>query len=150
MKQRKKKSNKRRILTPQNEVLALQNGEHALASGRFDQAVRYFSSIPKNSPNYGRACKGHGAALVRTRRWQEALAVLQAAHDALPEDADIFVDAGDAARLLGRLTDAENNYAEARKRDAIGFQIGFGEASICQERKQWIEAVRLWAELNIS
>jgi len=150
MKQRKKKSNKRKVPKPQNEVLALQNGEHALASGQFGQAIGYFASISMNSPNYGCACKGHGAALVRMRKWPEALAILQTAHDTLPENPDILVDAGDAARFIGNLSAAENLYIEARKRGADGYQIRFGEASILQERKLWIKAVRSWTELNTS
>jgi tetratricopeptide (TPR) repeat protein len=128
----------------------LRNGEHALASGEFGQAIGYFSSISHNSPYYGRACKGHGSTLLRMRRWPDAWAVLQAANDALPEDPDILVDGGDVARLMGRLSDAENIYMEARKLGADGFQIRFGEASICQERKLWIKAVELWTDLNVS
>ncbi|MGH9819580.1 MAG: hypothetical protein ACRD43_05375, partial [Pyrinomonadaceae bacterium] len=151
MKQRKKNSTKKRVLTPQHEISALQSGERALASGQFGEAAGYFTSIPKNSPNYGRACKGHGAAVLRLQRWADALPILQAAHEALPEDPDILVDAGDAARLIGNLSVAENLYIAARKRSADdGFQIRFGEASICQERKLWLKAVKSWSELDIS
>lgn len=150
MKQRKKKRDSRKVSKPQNEILAFQKGEHALASGQFDQAISYFTSISRNSSNYGRACKGHGTALLRMRRWKEALAVLQTAHEALPDDPDILVDAGDAARLMGSLSGAEDLYTEARKRGADGFQIRFGEASVCQELKLWIDAIRSWTELNIS
>lgn len=150
MKQRKKKRVSGKAPNAQNEIFALQNGENALASGQFDHAASYFTSISKNSSNYGRACKGHGAALLRIRKWKEALAVLQTAHEALPEDPDILVDAGDAARLMGSLSGAEDLYIEARQRGADGFQIRFGEASICQERKLWIKAVRSWTELKAS
>jgi tetratricopeptide (TPR) repeat protein len=150
MKQKKKKRTKRKLPKAQNEILACQKGEHALASGQFDQATSYFKGISKSSPNYGRACKGHGTALLKMRRWSEALAVLQTAHEALPDDPDIVVDGADAVRLLGDLCSAEDLYIEARKRGADGFQIRFGEASICQERKLWIEAIKLWTELGIS
>jgi len=150
MKQRKKKSTKRRIPKPQTEILACQKGEHGLASGQFDQATSYFKSISKDSPYYGRACKGHGTALLKLRRWSEALTVLQTAHEAFPDDPDIVVDGADAVRLLGDLSGAEGLYLEARKLGANGFQIRFGEASICQERKLWVEAIKLWTELGIS
>lgn len=150
MKQRKKKRIKGETSKPINEPLALKNGEEALASEQYDRAIGYFARIESGSANYGRACKGRGRALLRTRRWPEALSVLQKAHNALPEDPDILVDAADTARLMGRLGIAEDTYKEARKRGAEGFQIGFGEASICHERKQWIEAVRLWTELDAS
>ncbi|HYJ90484.1 MAG TPA: hypothetical protein VEV84_04185, partial [Pyrinomonadaceae bacterium] len=78
----------------------------------------------------------------------EALPILQAAHNALQDDPDILVDAGDAARFVGDLSLAANLYSESRKRGADGFQISFGEAMICQDRKLWLEAIRLWTELN--
>ena len=133
-----------------NEASALKNGEAALASEQFGRAIRYFGTIESGSPNYGHACKCRGRALLRIRRWPEALSVLQTAHNLLPEDPEILVDAADTARLMGRLGVAEKTYEAARNRGANGFQIGFGEASICQERKLWIKAVRLWTELNTS
>ncbi len=150
MKQRNKKRNKRKSPKAQNEILALQNGERALASGQFSEAINYFASISKDSPNYGRACKGHGAALLRMQRWSEAFPILQIAYKTFPNDPEILVDGGDIARLMGNLSAAEDTYQEARKLGADGFQIRFGEAVICQERKLWIEAVRLWTALNKS
>lgn len=148
MKLRKKKGNKKEFPKIQNKNLALQNGEKALASGKFDEAIKYFSSIPQSSPDYGRACKGHGAALLRMQRFREALPLLQTAHLALPKDADILVDGADIARLMGNLEVAEDTYKEARKLGAVGFQVGFGEASIYQERKQWLKAIESWTKLN--
>lgn len=150
MKQRKKKTDKGKPSKPLGETLALQRGERALASGRFDLAISYFSDIESGSPNYGRACKGHGRALLRIRRWAEALSVLQTAHNLLPEDPEILVDAAETARLMGRLEVAESTYEAARNRGAQGFQIGFGEASVCQVRKEWTAAIRHWTELNKS
>lgn len=149
-KQKKKKGNRQRILTPHNEASSLQSGEAALASGQFDQAIGYFTGISKGSSDYGRACKGHGRALLRLQRLPEALAVLQAAHEAFPKDPNILVDAGDAARLLGNASSAEDLYEEARKRGADGFQIRFGEAAICEGRKLWLEAADLWDGLRDS
>lgn len=148
MKHRKKKGNKKDFPKTQNENIALQNGENALASGKFDEAIKYFSIIPQSSPNYGRACKGHGAALLRVQRFREALPLLQTAHLALPKDADILVDGADIARLMGNLEVAEDTYKEARKLGAVGFQVGFGETSIYQERKQWLKAIESWTKLN--
>jgi hypothetical protein len=101
----------------------LQNGEQALASGQFGRAVEYFTSIPKNSRNYGRACKGHGAAVLRMQRWSDALPILQMAHDALSEDPDILVDAGDAARLIGRIDVAENLYMKRGNEVRTAFRL---------------------------
>src|SRR4249919_3376510 len=51
---------------------------------------------------------------------------------------------------MSRADVAEDVYKEARKLGADGFQIRFGEASICEHRKLWIEAIRSWSELKIS
>jgi len=141
MKPRLKKSRKSRDRKPANDAEALADGEAALASERFVQAIRYLGGISRDSPNYGRACKGHGAALVRVGRSAEALQILEVAHTALPNDPDILVDAGDAARSEGHLNIAEKAYAEARRLGADGFRIGFGEASFFQERKLLIAAI---------
>lgn len=148
MKHKKKKENKKEFSKTYNENTALQSGEKALASGQFNEAIKYFSAIPQNSPNYGRACKGQGAALLRLRKLREALSFLQTAHLALPKDPDILVDGADVARLLGNLEVAENTYKEARKLGAVGFQVGFGEASIYQERKLWLKAIESWTKIN--
>ena len=150
MKQKKKKADKKKFLSAPNEVSILQKGERALASGKFSEAIRHFSSISPQSPNYGRACKGHGAALLRINRLKEALPFLQTAHLALPKDPDILVDGADVARLMGSLSVAEDTYKEARKLGAVGFQVGFGEASLYQERKLWLEAIGLWTKLDKS
>lgn len=148
MKQKKKKKHQTAQPKTNNELSALQNGEKALASGQFNEAIKYFSVIPQKSPNYSRACKGQGAALLRLRRLREALSFLQTAHLALPKDPDILVDGADVARLMGNLEVAENTYKEARKLGAVGFQVGFGEASIYQERKQWLKAIESWTKIN--
>lgn len=136
--------------TPQTKSISsgLQKGERALAAGQFAEAVNYFSAVSKDSPDYGRACKGHGSALLRLHRLKEALPFLQTAHLALPKDAEILVDGADVARLMGSLGVAEDTYKSARELGAKGFQIEFGEASIYQERKQWLEAIHLWTALD--
>lgn len=149
MKQKKNKQ-KRGLPKTQNETAILQNGERALASGNFNQAIDFFADISKESLNYGRACKGHGAALLRLHRLKEALPLLQTAHLALPKDPNILVDGADVARLMGGLNVAEDTYKAARELGASGFQIEFGEASIAQERNKWLEATGLWSELNQS
>jgi protein O-GlcNAc transferase len=145
-----KKKTKKSFPQPQTEASVLQNGERALASGQFDEAIKFFASIAKDSPNYGRACKGHGAALLRLHRLKEALPLLQTAHLALPKDPDILVDGADVARLMGGLDVAADTYSEARKLGATGFQIDFGEASIFQERKQWLKAIEIWEKIDAS
>src|SRR6476659_8115638 len=107
MKPRRKKSHKKKPSKSQVGELTLRNGEQALASGRYDEAISYFSKISSDSPEYGRACKGRGAALLKLRRWSEALGVLQTAHELLPGDPDILVDAGDGTRILGNTKVAE-------------------------------------------
>lgn len=148
MKQRKNKKNKREFAKKEDEISDLQNGEHALSMGQFSEAIKHFANISPNSPNYGRACKGRGAALVRLRRLSEALPFLQTAHQALPNDPDILVDGADVVRLMGSLSVAEDTYKEARKLGADGFQLRFGEASIFQEQSKWLQAIELWKELN--
>ena len=145
-----KKRHQREKPKTSNESLALQNAEQALDLGDFNEAIRHFVNIPQNSPNYGRACKGHGAALLRMHRLKEALPFLQTAHLALPQDADILVDGADVARLMGSLDVAADTYIEARKLGAKGFQIDFGEASIFQERKKWLKAIEIWERINAS
>jgi protein O-GlcNAc transferase len=149
MKHRKKTTNKS-ISTRKSELIALQHAERDLAAGKFTAAIANFASIPADSPNYGRACKGHGAALLRTFRLSEALPHLKNAHQALPEDPDILVDGADVVRLMGGLDVAEATYTAARQLGADGFQLRFGEASVMQERKRWLAAVGLWTDLNHS
>jgi len=148
MKQRLKKRNKPRAPKSISDAEALARGGEALASTQFVQAIKYFGGIASGSPEYGRACKGHGAALLRIGRSAEALTILEIAHTALPNDSDLLVDAGDAARSEGEVTIAEKAYAEARRLGADGFQICFGEASVLQERKLWISAIEKWADLR--
>lgn len=147
MKQRKKNRKSKELKSP-SELIALQNGELALKAGQFSRAVDYFATIPCDSTNYGRACKGRGAALLRMQRVSEAFPFLKIAHESFPQDPQILVDGGDIARLTGNLDAAEETYAEARKLGADGFQIKFGEAVISLERKRWLEAVSLWTDLN--
>ncbi len=148
MKPKKKKRNKNKKTYSADENSILENAEYLISVGKFHEAIDQFKKIPANSPRFGRACKGHGAALLRIRKLAEALPVLQSAHLAIPEDADILVDGADVARLMGGLDVAEETYAEARKLGAAGYQILFGEASIVLERKLWIEAVRRWELMN--
>jgi protein O-GlcNAc transferase len=147
MKHRKKNTNNS-VSAREAELIALRSGERDLAAGNFDRAIANFASIPSDSPNYGRACKGHGAALLRTLRLSEALPLLKKAHQALPEDADILVDGADVVRLMGGLDAAEATYTAARQLGADGFQLRFGEASVMQERKRWLAAIELWTDLN--
>jgi protein O-GlcNAc transferase len=142
------KSKRKKAPAPSDEILILKKGEQALSSGSYGPAAGYFSRISDRSPNYGRACKGNGAALLRMFRWRDALDALQLAHEAFPADSDILVDGGDAARMLGGLDVAEAAYEAARKLGADGFQIRFGEAMICQDRKCWIKAIDLWTKLR--
>ena len=127
---------------------SLSAAERALSSGRFNEAISHFSTIPKTSKDYGLACKGLGAALLRSGKVADSLDFLQTAHEAFPNDANILVDAGDAARVLGRTDVAETVYARARELGANGFQIRFGEASILQQRKLWLEAIGAWTNLH--
>jgi protein O-GlcNAc transferase len=138
----------RRAGVPVSDRNALSAGERALSSGRFSEAISHLSRIPKNSNDYSRACKGLGAALLRSGKVAESLDILQTAHEAFPNDADILVDAGDAARVLCRTDVAETVYARARELGANGFQIRFGEASILQQRKLWLEAIDAWTALH--
>lgn len=131
-----------------SENLALQNGERALQAGQFGKAVDYFVTVSDDSPNYARACKGRGRALLRMNRLAEAFPFLKIAHEAFPQDAQILIDGGDIARLTGKFDAAEETYAEARKLGADGFQIRFGEAVISLERKKWLEAAGLWMDLH--
>lgn len=126
---------------------ALPSAERELAAGSFADAIRLFSTVPKTSPQYGRACKGLGAALLRVGRAADSLTPLQIAHEAFPDDGAILVDAGDAARMVGRLKLAETVYAQARQLGAEGYQIDFGEASLLLERKLWIDAIDAWTKL---
>lgn len=150
MKQRKKTGKKSSRAPRTNVDEALRKAEEALAAGRYEEAVRHLGSISPKSPHYGLACKRHGAALLRLGKPSEALPMFQVAHDANPEDTEVLIDAGDAARLIGSLNLAETVYKEARRLGADGFQIGFGEASILQERKQWVKAIEAWTELERS
>ena len=131
-----------------NASEALSAGERELSDGRFNEAISHLSRIPKNSKDYGRACKGLGAALLRSGKVAESLDILQTAHEALPNDAHILIDAGDAARVLGYTEVAEAVYARARELGANGFQIRFGEASILQQRKLWLQAIDAWTALH--
>ncbi|MEO5859731.1 MAG: tetratricopeptide repeat protein [Pyrinomonadaceae bacterium] len=150
MRQRLKKSKKNSRFMAVNAAEALAKGDAALASGQFEQAVRHLGSISRDAAEYGRACKGHGAALLRMGRSAEALDILEVAHGALPNDPDVLVDAGDAARSEGHPNIAEKAYAEARRLGAGGFQIRFGEASLLQEQKLWLDAVEKWTDLRDS
>lgn len=143
-------SKRKKVSISRDDALILRKAEQALFSGRYREAAELFSRISKTSPNYGRVCKGHGAALLRMFKWREALDALAVAHEVLPNDPDVLVDGGDAVRMLGGLDVAESAYKEARQLGADGFQLRFGEAMICQERKLWIRAVRLWTELQAS
>lgn len=127
---------------------ALSAGERALSSGRFTEAISYLSSIPKKSKDYGRACKGLGAALLRSGKVADSLDILQTAHEAFPDDVDILVDAGDATRVVGRPDVAETLYTRARELGANTFQLRFGEACIFQDRKLWLDAIDKWNNLR--
>ena len=148
MKQRKKKKHDKKKTRFSNDAIFLKMGNEALGSGNFKAAVEFFSNVSQNSPNYGLACKGQGAALLRLEKLSEALPLLQMAHLASPKDPEILVDGADVARLIGNLNVAEDTYREARKLGAKGFQVDFGEASIFQERNQWLKAIDLWEELD--
>lgn len=139
---------KRRSGGPANDRDALSAGERALSRGQFAEAITLLSTIPKNSKDHGRACKGLGAALLRSGRIAESLDILQAAHEAFPNDAAILVDAGDATRIFGRPDVAETLYTRARDLGESGFQIRFGEASILQQRKLWLAAIDAWTALH--
>ncbi|MCB1023565.1 MAG: hypothetical protein KDB79_04190 [Acidobacteria bacterium] len=150
MKPRKKKGNNKKRVKFGGESLILKKAEQFLSAGKLQDAIEQFKKIPDGSENYGRACKGQGAALLRIRKLKQALPILQSAHIALPKDPEILVDGADVARLMGNLEVAEDTYREARKLGAQGYQLLFGEASIFLERKLWLEAVRLWEALNQS
>lgn len=130
------------------ETFYLKKGRQALNVAKFHTAIAYFEKIAQGSPHYGQACKGKGAAFLRTGQLSEALTALQAAHRALPEDGAILVDGGDVARLLGHLIAAESTYAEARQLGENSYQLRFGEASLLVAQKRWLEAAASWIKLS--
>ena len=147
MKHRKKKSGGKERSGSAAASLFFEKGRSELKAGDLAAAAEQFSRIPADSKHYALACKYRGNALLRLRRWSDAIPVLQAAHNLLPQDHEILTDAADAARLCGSLDIAATLYDAAEQRGADSYQHIFGKAALLQEQKQWLAAIGLWQQL---
>ncbi len=147
-----KKSRKKRkaSVRTDTDLTYLKAGKNAYNEGDNQKALNHFSLISEDSMHFGEACLGRGRALMRMRKWNTALPVLQDAHEKMSHDPEILVDAADSLRMIGEYERSEQLYKTARERGADNYRAEFGVASIFQSRKMWLKAIESWEAMDHS
>jgi predicted membrane-bound spermidine synthase len=105
-------------------------GLAAMREGRMDDAVREFESALIKEPrsanaraNLGQIRYDEGAALLESRRYDDAAELLRTAVDLMPESAEAQNDLGVALASMGRVAEATEHF-----RRAVDIQPDFVEA----------------------
>ena len=95
-------------------------GLAAIRAGRVDDAVREFESALIKEPrsanaraNLGQIRYNQGAALLESRRFDDAATMLRTAVDLMPESAEAQNDLGVALASLGRVDEAKTHFQRA-------------------------------------
>jgi Flp pilus assembly protein TadD len=95
-------------------------GLAAIRAGRVDDAVREFESAlikePRSSnarANLGQIRYDQGAALLESRRFDDAATMLRTAVDLMPDSAEAQNDLGVALASLGRVDEAKTHFQRA-------------------------------------
>jgi serine/threonine-protein kinase len=90
-------------------------GRELVASGRPEEAVRYYAVAAGVRPRSWLALRGLGRALLQSGQPVEAGDVLHEVNRLRPDDALAHVALGSACLMLGEPHDAESEFAEARR-----------------------------------
>jgi tetratricopeptide (TPR) repeat protein len=126
------------------------NGQHLLAAaeqklqaGTVVEAEPLFRAALALLPNDARALHGLGRCAARRRATVEALALLEEARRAAPENAWIILDFADALRAAGRLKEAEPTYNQALQGTRHTAQVWLGLADCARQRGNHHHALAL-------
>lgn len=108
---------------PTPEVSARNLGQAFLEEKNYTEAENWFRTSIGRSDTYGDAYLGLAQALVSTERLDEAVIILEAAVEKLPEDAVLHLALGQAYFKVGRFTESRTELEEAMRKDPSG-QVG--------------------------
>jgi len=118
------------IFTALQEQTGLRLSSAEMRAGHVDEAVREFEDALRKEPqssnaraNLGQIPYEQGAALLESRRYGDAAAILRTAVDLLPDSAEAHNDLGVALTSMGRVGEAVEYF-----RRAVTLQPDFAEA----------------------
>ena len=116
-------------------------GRELLASGRPEEAVRFFAVAAGISPRSGLALSGLGKALLQSGQPSEAADILREVTRLRPDDALAHVALGSALLMVGEPHEADAEFGEARRLKPDDWVVRDQIALARSDRGDWIAAV---------
>ena len=116
-------------------------GRELLASGRPEEAVRFFAVAAGVSPRSGLALSGLAKALLQSGQPSEAADILREVTRLRPDDALAHVALGSALLMLGEPHEADAEFREARRLKPDDWVVRDQIALARSDRGDWAAAV---------
>jgi serine/threonine-protein kinase len=116
-------------------------GRELLASGRAEEAVRFFAVAAGVRPRSGLALRGLGKALLQSGQPSEAADILREVTRLRPDDALAHVALGSALLMLGEPHEADAEFGEARRLKPDDWVVRDQIALARADRGDWAAAV---------
>ena len=116
-------------------------GRELMASGRPEEAVRFFAVAAGVRPRSGLALSGLGKALLQSGQPSEAADILREVTRLRPDDALAHVALGSALLMLGEPHEADAEFAEARRLKPDDWVVRDQIALARSDRGDWAAAV---------
>jgi serine/threonine-protein kinase len=117
-------------------------GRELMASGRPDEAVRFFAVATGIRPRSALALSGLGKALLQSGRPAEAADIFRELTRLRPEEALSHVALGSALLALGEPQEADGEFSEARRLKPDDWMVRDQIAIALSERGDWAAAVQ--------
>ncbi|WP_395662079.1 glycosyltransferase family 2 protein [Aestuariivirga sp.] len=122
-------------------------GAAASQLGRFDEASLAYEMVRARDPQNIAAWKGAAFAASRRAAWEQAVELWQgciALHTPDKQQDWWWSSLGEALGKLERWEEADNTYAEMRKRWPSSLSAFSGGAFVASRRDDWVSSAQLW------
>ncbi len=125
----------------------LSNGAQRVKDEKYAEAEAMFARVLAAEPENALALAGMGRVLLGTKKYPEALSMLERAAQKLPDDPALQASLGEAYTKLDRHTDAATAYAAAFKGDPGHGDYGLKQAQALRKSKQLEKAEEVLREV---